>query len=91
MDEIELLCLRQTQLVQMLCEFAASNVRPDGWLSLGAAGRELMLRVPDQVASMKNRCGHSTLKALVIATDLFDLQDEVTARGSRTVYRLRPA
>lgn len=88
---IEQQWLRQSPLVRLLADCVIQMARPDGWLPLATAGHYLQRQAPDQVASLKDRYGYATLKRLVVATDLFDIQDESTARGFRTVYRLRNA
>jgi hypothetical protein len=40
---------------------------------------------------MAERYGHRTLKKLLRATELFDIEEEPTARGgTRTIYRINP-
>jgi hypothetical protein len=87
---IELLWLRQSPLVRLLGECATNQARADGWVALATAGHILRQQVPEHVASLKDRYGYSSLKRLLIATDMFDIQDEPTARGFRTMYRLKP-
>jgi hypothetical protein len=86
---IELLWLRQSPLVQLLGECATRLARADGWAPLASAGQVLRQQAPEDAAALKQRYGYSTLKRLLIATDMFDIKDEPTARGFRTVYRLR--
>lgn len=88
---IEQQWLRQSPLVRLLGECVTHMARADGWLPLATAGNYLQCQAPDQVASLKERYGYATLKRLMIATDLFEIQEEPTARGIRTVYRLSPA
>lgn len=86
---IELLWLRQSPIVQLLGECATRLARADGWVALSTAGHVLRQQAPEHATSLKEHYGYSTLKRLLIATDMFDIQDEPTARGFRTVYRLR--
>lgn len=45
---------------------------------------------PDAVTRMEERYGHSTLKQLLIASELFDVLDEPLSNGGfRTIYRVK--
>ena len=79
-------------LVIRLADLARQKARPDGWLPLAMVGHQLWLHAHDEMSSLKERYGFSSLKKLVIATGLFDVQDEPTIKGGkRTVYRIRNA
>lgn len=86
---LELSWLQQSPLVRLLCECADQLCRSDGWLPLAKAGQVIWQRDPDDASRLKERYGHATLKQLLIGSQLFDVQDEPTAKGFRTVYRLR--
>lgn len=83
--------LRRSRLVQMLVELAARTERPDGWMTLATAGQVIHRHEPQELASMAERHGHRTLKKLLQATGMFDIDEEPTPRGgTRTIYRLKP-
>jgi len=84
---IEHLWLCNSPIVRLLVECSMRTRRPDGWLPLATAGYKLTQDLPEDVAAMKERYGYSKLKKLVEATDMFDVWDEPTAGGFRTVYR----
>lgn len=44
---------------------------------------------PAELQDLRKRFGHSSLKAVLLATELFDIVDEPTpGGGTRTVYRI---
>jgi hypothetical protein len=46
---------------------------------------------PGELVDLHKRFGHRTLKKLMQATELFDIEDEPTAGGgARTIYRINP-
>lgn len=85
---LEMLWLRGSPLVEVLREISIKACRPDGWMPLAAAGHLAWQQLPEDIALMSARYGHKTLKRLLLATELFDVQDEATEKGVRTVYRL---
>lgn len=84
---IDLLWLQQSPLVLLLGECATQLAREDGWVPLTTAGQVLRKQAPEHVDALKERYGYSTLKQLLLATGMFDILDEPTLRGFRTVYR----
>jgi hypothetical protein len=89
--EIELQWLRHSRLVLLLGEIAQRTPRADGWTVLASAGNILRQREPEELAHMPERYGHRTLKKLLQATELFDIEEEPTpGGGTRTVYRINP-
>lgn len=87
--QLELQWLRQSRLVLLLGEVAKRTNRADGWTVLASAGHILKREEPDELKHMFERYGHRTLKKLLQATELFDLEDEPTAGGgTRTIYRI---
>lgn len=58
---------------------------------LSVAGQLIRQHAPEEMAVLKERYGHKTLKDLILATELFDMIDESTDKGgTRVLYRLRP-
>ena len=58
----------------------------DVWLPLAVAGQYLRLHAPEEFSALKRRYGFATLKKLVVATELFDVENEPTNKGgTRTV------
>jgi len=89
--EMELSWLRHSRLVLMLGELATKSDRADGWMVLSTACHVIRQHDPAELADLHKRFGHRTLKKLMQATELFDIEDEPTARGgTRTIYRINP-
>lgn len=83
--------LEASALVAGLVDIARDCARDDGWTLLALAGNRLRERMPEAAASMRERYGHKTLKALMLAAGLFEFLDEATERGgTRVLYRLKP-
>ena len=89
--QLDLLWLRQSRLVLLLGEIAAQVARPDGWTLLSIAGQRLRQHAPEDMVALQEKYGHKTLKGLVLATELFDINEEPTERGGiRVLYRIKP-
>lgn len=89
--QFELHFLQQSRLVAVL--FQASQVlgTAEGWLPLSTAGHVLRREATEDFQAMHQRYGHRTLKQLVIATELFEINDEMLPSGGfRTRYRVKP-
>jgi hypothetical protein len=88
--QFELLWLQHSPLVTLMKEVAIQKARPDGWTYLSHAGQLAHFHEPDAVTRMEERYGHSTLKQLLIASELFDVLDEPLSNGGfRTIYRVK--
>lgn len=86
-----MLWLRQSRLVILLGGIATQVTRPDSWTLLNTASQLIHQRAPEEVAALKKKYGHKTLKGLILATDLFDINEERTDKGGiRVLYRLKP-
>lgn len=87
--QLELQWLRHSRLVLMLGELAARTDRPDGWMVLATAGNIIQKLEPLELTDLSKRFGHRTLKHLLLATELFDVEEEPTPKGgTRTIYRI---
>lgn len=87
--QLELQWLRHSRLVLMLGELAAKTDRPDGWMVLATAGNIIQKLEPQELTDLGKRFGHRTLKHLLLATELFDVEEEPTPKGgTRTIYRI---
>lgn len=87
----ELSWLQQSRLVILLGDIVTQMARPDGWLPLATAGHLLRLHADEEVLALKERYGFTSLKKLVLASELFDVQYEPTNKGGiRTLYRIKP-
>ena len=88
---MELSHLRESELVAWLIKIAKQSDRPDGWVVLSNAAHTIRKQVPDEVANLEDRYGHKKLKGIILATDYFDITEELTDKdGIRVLYRLKP-
>jgi len=87
--EFELSWLRQSRLVLLLGDIAIQTSRNDGWALLSIAGQLVNQHAPEEIAVLKERYGHKSLKALILATEIFDLYEEPTKKGLRLLYKLK--
>lgn len=88
--QFELSWLRQTPLVLLLGDISVQTARPDGWTSINIAGQLIKKYAPEESALLKTKYGYKSLKALILATELFDIYEELTDKGSRILYKLKP-
>lgn len=88
--EFELEWLRNSSLVLLLADIALREARTDGWTLLSVAGQLAKLHAPEEVQMLQERYGHNSLKSLIIATEIFDIREEITPKGVRLLYRLKP-
>lgn len=87
--EIELFLLRSSRLVVMLGQVAMATPRADGWTLLSTAGNLIKRDSPEELQDLRKRFGQASLKAIMLATELFDVTEETTANGgTRTIYRI---
>lgn len=63
--------------------------RADGWTVLQTAQNLVRRDAPSELLDLRTRFGHATLKAVMLATELFDVAEEATPGGGiRTIYRI---
>lgn len=88
---IELSRLQQSPVVSVLFDLSASLARPDGWTLLSHAGQRIQSILPDELANLKKRNGYKTLKEILLASELFELESESTKKGgTRVLYQVKP-
>jgi len=88
----DLLRLRHSRLVLLLGELAAKTDRADGWMILATACNIISHLEPEELTDLFLRFGHRTLKKLLQASELFDIEEEPTPKGgTRTIYRINPS
>lgn len=86
--EFELTWLQHSRLLVMLGDIAKRTARPDGWALLSAAGHHIKCEAPSELEALDTRFGLSNLKAVLLASALFDVAEERTPHGTRTLYRV---
>jgi hypothetical protein len=83
--------LKQSRLIRLFGKFAAQVARPDGWGQLNTAYQLVRQQAPDDLVFLKKRYGHKTLKGLILASGLFEINEEPTEKGGiRVLYKLKP-
>jgi hypothetical protein len=87
-SQLETAWLCSSPVVSAMQEYLRGHARADGWLPLATAGQHLHRDLPDHVSNLRQIYGHSTLRRLLDATGLFEIRDEPTSRGTRTIYRV---
>ncbi len=81
--------LQGSLLVQALIRYSKESTRGDRGVNISSAGKRLRKQHPDEVEHMKARYGYGKLKALLLATNLFDIYEESTSTGGvRPLYKL---
>ncbi len=86
----DLMFLQSSRLAMLLAQIATTQAREDGWTLLSVAGAQLSSLIPEQFEKLKREHGEGSLRKLVAAIDLFDLQLEPTPNGgTRAIYRAR--
>lgn len=86
LKELKLVLLRSSRLVIFLVDIAHRLAREDGCVLLNTASDLLRQHAPDEYATMRKRHGYKCLKALILATELFDVIEEPTKKGGRRIY-----
>ncbi len=90
-EDTKLAKLRQSRLVAVLGAIAQQVGRDDGCVLLQKAIDLIKQRAGEEYAAMANQYGYKSLKALILATGLFDIVEEPTRKGGiRVYYRLKP-
>lgn len=87
--QIELALLRGSRLVAMLGEAAAKYPRPDGWTRISTAQKFIERTAPSELHDLPGRFGLSDLRAVLMASAMFDLGEASNAAGkTQPVYRV---
>jgi len=87
---LELAWLQSSKLISAFVQIADTSARSDGWTLLSKAGDLVSQMLPDERQNLAERYGHTSLKRLLVAADLFEVKDEPLPNGgSRTIYRLK--
>ncbi len=88
--EFELSFLRQSRLLLMLGDITTQVGLEGGWVLISTAGCLVKEHAPEELEKMKERYGYSSLKKLILASEVFDIKEEETPKGGvRHLYRLK--
>ncbi|MGM0655504.1 MAG: hypothetical protein ACQETR_09335 [Thermodesulfobacteriota bacterium] len=80
--------LRSSPLVVTLRDVENKMARKDGWTSLHTAASLIGNSAPEELVEMKEKYGHKKFKNFILATQMFDLKEEITDKGGiRLLYR----
>jgi hypothetical protein len=89
--EVDLSILRQTPIVTLLFNIGEQNARPDGWVVLKNAEEIIQQHLPEGLSNLEKLYGYKKLDEIILATEFFDLAEEVTTKGDiRLLYRIKP-
>lgn len=87
--QFELAVLRGSRLIVMLGEIAKRAPRADGWVMLSTAGQLIKRDALAELQDLQKQFGYPNLKAVLLASELFDVTEEPTPSGvTRTIYRI---
>lgn len=82
--------LKEEPLTLLLMDICTENARSDGWVPMSKAGQLIKQKQPRSLEAVKRAYNHKTLKAVLLATELFDISEEQTKKGGkRTLIRLK--
>ncbi|GAA0856307.1 OST-HTH/LOTUS domain-containing protein [Aliiglaciecola litoralis] len=88
--EVDLNFLTQSRLAMALVDIANQLGNEDGWVLLSSAGQIIKQNIPDELALLNANYGFEKLKDFMLATELFEFNEEQTSRGGvRIFYKLR--
>jgi len=58
---------------------------------LSNAAHFIRQQIPEEVADLEKRYGHKKLKGIILATEYFDISEELSDKGGvRILYRIKP-
>lgn len=88
--EFERAWLRGSLLIHAFANAFIRLKRGDDWAVFSTAAQHVRAELPEEIAEIKPRYGHRSLKALILASAVFETREEETARGGkRLLYRIR--
>jgi hypothetical protein len=88
---IERCLLQQSPVISLLFDLTTSLARLDGWTLLNLAAQQVQALLPDELVNLKKRKGCKTLKEILLASELFEIESETTNNGgTRVLYRVKP-
>ena len=88
--QIEITQLQHSEIVKALVEASVKFARADGWTLLNHAGQEVAKQIPEMRDDLKRLYGCKSLKAAIVASEMFELLEEETKQGGkRLMFRLK--
>lgn len=89
--QMEIIRLQNSVPINFLEWYPARHANTKGWTVFQLANAELKKQQPLEVESFFKTFPFKSLRAAAIACGLFDFKDEKTAKGHRTMYRVKSA
>jgi hypothetical protein len=87
----ELQWLQTSKLVIYLRDLASTKSKFTDWIYLAGANSIAKQKFPQEFENLETQYGHSNLKKILVACELFEIEDEFMSNGNiRTRYRLKP-
>lgn len=88
--QMEQLWLQGSRVVQLLTEMSRNAVSAEGWVRLDAAGQALWANAEEDMSSLQAMYGYKKLKPLVVASQVFEVHDELLSNGgSQVSFRVK--
>jgi len=90
-EQLLLMQLQQSNVIKAVTDAVVKLARPDGWTLLNHAGQEVAKKIPEMRNDLKRIYGCKSLKAAIVASEMFELLEEETKQGGkRLLFRLKP-
>lgn len=88
--QMEKMWLYGSKIVLLLVGMSRKAKQQDGWVRLIDADPLLKIKAPEDRASLKAMYGYDQLKPLLLATEVFDLRENLLPNGnSNVLFKLR--
>ena len=88
--QMEQLWLQGSRVVQLLTEMSRNARRAERWVLLDAAGQALWANAEEDMSSLQAMYGYNKLKPLVVASQVFEVRDELLSNGCNQVsFRIK--
>ncbi len=89
--QMEKMWLYDSKIVLLLVGMCRKAKQQDGWVRLIDADQLLRTNAPEDMAFMKAIYGYDKLKPLILATEVFDLREDLLPNGnSNVLFKLKP-
>ena len=77
-------------MIQLLTEMSRNAGNAEGWVRLDAAGQALWATAEEDMSSLQAMYGYNKLKPLVVASQVFEVWDELLSNGgSQVSFRIK--
>ncbi len=83
-----LMLVNDFPLVIELAKISIKKHNEDGWTSLTVAGKLIKENIPDEIAQLKSKYNHKTLKSLLLDEKIFEIKEDISK--NMILFRLQP-